>query len=329
MRWPPPGRWHQGGRRGVRRRFQHRRDRADRRRPHLHRRAPTSASSASRPAGANPDDVIATMENCRRSSSPRCAARRSAAASRPRSAHTIRRVALPSTRVGLPEVHLGLLPGAGGTQRLPRLTGAKYALDAIISGRHIPAPEAKSKGIVVRWSRVARPAVGAVAHAQMLVAQNAPRRRVRDLTVTLESPDLFAETEKSIARRAHGKAPWNIIKCVQAAVELPFDEGMKRKTRAVRRAGDLVQIGRAALLLLRRARGGQGGSTCRPTRRQRPINDGRHHRRRHDGRRHRHELRQRRHRSRPGENRSRKRSAASASRPSAPTTTRTPLSAAA
>ena len=71
---------------------------------------------------------------------------------------------------------------------------------------------------------------GAVAHAQMLVAQNAPRRRVRDLTATLESPDLFKETEKAIARRARGfKAPWSIIKCVQAAVELPFDEGMKRE----------------------------------------------------------------------------------------------------
>ncbi|MBL0901425.1 MAG: enoyl-CoA hydratase/isomerase family protein, partial [Reyranella sp.] len=58
------------------------------------------------------------------------------------------RVSLPSTRMGLPEVHLGILPGAGGTQRLPRLTGAKYALDAMISGRHIPAPEAKSRGIV-------------------------------------------------------------------------------------------------------------------------------------------------------------------------------------
>ncbi len=71
---------------------------------------------------------------------------------------------------------------------------------------------------------------GAVAHAQMLVAQKAPRRKVRDLKATLESPDLFKETEKAIARRARGfKAPWNIIKCVQAACELPFDEGMKRE----------------------------------------------------------------------------------------------------
>jgi len=180
------------------------------------------------PQGANLNDVIATLENCPKivvaalHGTPLGGGLETALG-----AHY--RVALPSTRMGLPEVHLGLLPGAGGTQRLPRLTGAKYALDAIISGRHIPAAEAKQKGIVdalVEDDLLK----GAVAHAQMLVAQNAPRRRVRDLAATLEPPDLFAETEKAIARRARGfKAPWNIIKCVQAAVELPFDEGLKRE----------------------------------------------------------------------------------------------------
>jgi 3-hydroxyacyl-CoA dehydrogenase len=180
------------------------------------------------PKGANLNDVIATMENCPKivvaalHGTPLGGGLETALG-----AHY--RVSLASTRLGLPEVHLGILPGAGGTQRLPRLTGAKYALDAIISGRHIPAPEAKQKGIIdaiVDGDLLA----GAVAHAQMLVAQKAPRRRVRDLTATLESPDLFKETEKAIARRARGfKAPWSIIKCVQAAVELPFDEGLKRE----------------------------------------------------------------------------------------------------
>ena len=180
------------------------------------------------PKGANLNDVIATMENCSKivvaalHGTPLGGGLETALG-----AHY--RVSLASTRVGLPEVHLGLLPGAGGTQRLPRLTGAKYALDAIISGRHIPAPEAKTRGIIdaiVEGDLLA----GAVAHAQMLVAQKAPLRRVRDLKVTLESPDLFKETEKAIARRARGfKAPWSIIKCVQAAVELPFDEGIKRE----------------------------------------------------------------------------------------------------
>jgi 3-hydroxyacyl-CoA dehydrogenase len=180
------------------------------------------------PKGANLNDVIATMENCPKivvaalHGTPLGGGLETALG-----AHY--RVSLPSTRVGLPEVHLGLLPGAGGTQRLPRLTGAKYALDAIIAGRHIPAPEAKSKGIVdalVEGDLLA----GAVAHAQMLVAQKAPLRRVRDLKASLETPDLLQETEKAIARRARGfKAPWSIIKCVQAAVELPFDEGLKRE----------------------------------------------------------------------------------------------------
>jgi 3-hydroxyacyl-CoA dehydrogenase len=181
------------------------------------------------PKGANLNDVIATMENCPKiivaalHGTPLGGGLETALG-----AHY--RVALPSTRVGLPEVHLGILPGAGGTQRLPRLTGAKYALDAIISGRHIPAPEAKQKGIVDALVEGDDLLKGAVAHAQMLVAQKAPRRRVRDLKVTLESPDLFKETEKAIARRARGfKAPWSIIKCVQAAVELPFDEGLKRE----------------------------------------------------------------------------------------------------
>ncbi len=184
------------------------------------------------PSGPNLNDVIATMENCPKivvaalHGTPLGGGLETALG-----AHY--RVSLASTRMGLPEVHLGILPGAGGTQRLPRLTGAKYALDAIISGRHIPAPEAKSKGIIdaiVDGDLLA----GAVAHAQMLVAQNAPRRKVRDLKATLESPDLFQETEKAIARRARGfKAPWNIIKCVQAACELPFDEGMKRERELV------------------------------------------------------------------------------------------------
>jgi 3-hydroxyacyl-CoA dehydrogenase len=180
------------------------------------------------PKGANLNEVIADMENCPKivvaalHGTPLGGGLETALG-----AHY--RVSLPTTRVGLPEVHLGILPGAGGTQRLPRLTGAKYALDAIISGRHIPAPEAKSKGIVdeiVEGDLLK----GAVAYAEKLVAAKAPRRKVRDLKATLESPDLFKETEKAIARRARGfKAPWSIIKCVQAACELPFDQGMKRE----------------------------------------------------------------------------------------------------
>jgi 3-hydroxyacyl-CoA dehydrogenase len=180
------------------------------------------------PSGPNLNAVIAGMEDCPK---PIVAALHGTALGggleTALGAHY--RVAVPAGRVGLPEVHLGILPGAGGTQRLPRLTGATYALEAMVSGRHIPAKEALAKGIV---DKVVDGDLleGAVAYARELVAKNAPRRRVRDLKVTLESPTAIDDYAKSIARRARGfKAPWNIIKCVQAAVDLPFDEGMKRE----------------------------------------------------------------------------------------------------
>ena len=181
------------------------------------------------PSGANLNDVIATMENC-----PKLVVAAIHGTALGGGLETALgahyRVALPTTRVGLPEVQLGILPGAGGTQRLPRLTGAKYALDAIISGRHIPAPEAKTKGIIdaIVEGDLLKGAVAYAADAGG--AERAAPARARPRRATLESPDLFAETAKAIARRARGfKAPWSIIKCVEAAVELPFDEGMKRE----------------------------------------------------------------------------------------------------
>lgn len=139
------------------------------------------------------------------------------------------RVALESAKVGLPEVKLGLLPGAGGTQRLPRLVGAKAALDMIVGGNPVKAKDAFKVGIVDE-------VVGgdllesALAYARKLVADNAPLRKIRDLDVKKEDADLFTNYEKSIARKQRGfKAPFHCIKAVQAAVELPFDEGMKRE----------------------------------------------------------------------------------------------------
>src|SRR5699024_2659408 len=85
------------------------------------------------------------------------------------------RVAAASARVGLPEVKLGILPGAGGTQRLPRLIGAQAALEMIVGGNHVPAAKAKQVGIVdeiVEGDLVE----GAIAYAKKLLADNAPRR---------------------------------------------------------------------------------------------------------------------------------------------------------
>ncbi|MGB1407926.1 3-hydroxyacyl-CoA dehydrogenase NAD-binding domain-containing protein [Alloalcanivorax venustensis] len=139
------------------------------------------------------------------------------------------RVALESAKVGLPEVKLGLLPGAGGTQRLPRLVGAKAALDMIVGGNPVKAKDAFKVGIVdeVVGGDLLE---GALAYARKLVADNAPLRKIRDLDVKKEDADLFTNYEKSIARKQRGfNAPFHCIKAVQAAVELPFDEGMKRE----------------------------------------------------------------------------------------------------
>ncbi|HCO65632.1 MAG TPA: 3-hydroxyacyl-CoA dehydrogenase, partial [Alcanivorax sp.] len=90
------------------------------------------------------------------------------------------RVALESAKVGLPEVKLGLLPGAGGTQRLPRLVGAKAALDMIVGGNPVKAKDAFKVGIVdeVVGGDLLE---GALAYARKLVAENAPLRKIRDL----------------------------------------------------------------------------------------------------------------------------------------------------
>jgi 3-hydroxyacyl-CoA dehydrogenase len=180
------------------------------------------------PSGTPLHDVIAAMENC-----PKlvvAALHGTALGGGLETAFGAHyRVAVPQARVGLPEVHLGLLPGAGGTQRLPRLAGAQYALEAMVSGRHIPAKEALSKNIIDRIVDGDLLA-GAVAYARELLAKGAPLRRIRDMSVKLDSPSVIDDFSKSIARRARGfKAPWNIIKCVQAAVELPIDEGLKRE----------------------------------------------------------------------------------------------------
>ena len=132
---------------------------------------------------------------------------------------------------GLPEVKLGLLPGGGGTQRLPRLIGPERALPLMVSGDFVPAAEALSLGIVDRLIEDGDIVDGAVAFAAELAESGAALRRIRDMpTPRPSSPAFFDDFEKSIARRQRGfLAPFNIVECVKAAVELPFDEGMARE----------------------------------------------------------------------------------------------------
>ena len=144
------------------------------------------------------------------------------------------RIAVPSAKVGLPEVLIGILPGGGGTQRLPRLIGPKAALDMIVSGRHVPAPEARTLGILDEvLPEGADLRAGAIAFATRIAAAR-PLPRVRDKTDRIAEaaadPGMFDAMRASIARRARNqKAPYNCILAVEAACRLPLDEGLKRE----------------------------------------------------------------------------------------------------
>ncbi|HEX5325485.1 MAG TPA: 3-hydroxyacyl-CoA dehydrogenase NAD-binding domain-containing protein, partial [Acetobacteraceae bacterium] len=144
------------------------------------------------------------------------------------------RLAVPSAKVGLPEVLIGILPGGGGTQRLPRLAGPKVALEMITSGRHVPAPEAARLGIIDQLlADGADLRSEAVAYARRIAARR-PLPRVRDrddrLKEARDDPGIFDATRRAIARRARNqKAPYNCIAAVEAACNLPIDDGLKRE----------------------------------------------------------------------------------------------------
>ena len=140
------------------------------------------------------------------------------------------RIAVPSAKVGLPEVQIGILPGGGGTQRLPRLIGPKAALEMIVSGRHVPADDAKKLGIIDDIIAGKDLRKEAIAWAKT-IAQKRPLPRIRDLTAKLAEatadPGMFDAARKSFARRMRGQpAPEKCIRAVEAAVSKPFDEGI-------------------------------------------------------------------------------------------------------
>src|SRR6478672_1091259 len=93
------------------------------------------------------------------------------------------RMALPSAKVGLPEVLIGILPGGGGTQRLPRLIGAKAGLDMVVTGRHVPAPEARRLGIIDAVLPQGSDLHDGAVDFAIGIATSRPLPRVRDRTV--------------------------------------------------------------------------------------------------------------------------------------------------
>jgi 3-hydroxyacyl-CoA dehydrogenase len=143
------------------------------------------------------------------------------------------RVALDSARVGLPEVRLGLLPGAGGTQRLPRLAGARKSLEMITSGDFVPAGDALEAGIVDSVEAGSDSRAVGLAFAQKVVDEGRPVRRVRDLTEKLsveQGSEVFGEFRASLEKKARGLfAPFKCVDAVEAAFELPFEQGMQRE----------------------------------------------------------------------------------------------------
>ncbi|MEH6678236.1 3-hydroxyacyl-CoA dehydrogenase NAD-binding domain-containing protein [Phenylobacterium sp.] len=141
------------------------------------------------------------------------------------------RVAVPSARLGLPEVNLGLLPGAGGTQRLPRVVGVENALSMMTSGRHVPAKEAASLGLVDELVEDGKLREQAIAFARKVVAEGRPLAKIRDQNDKLEAakgkPEIFENFRKANARKFRGfLAPEYNIRCVEAAVNQPFEEGL-------------------------------------------------------------------------------------------------------
>ncbi|MDP2151904.1 MAG: 3-hydroxyacyl-CoA dehydrogenase NAD-binding domain-containing protein [Parvibaculum sp.] len=149
------------------------------------------------------------------------------------------RVAVPSAKCGLPEVNLGLLPGAGGTQRLPRIVGPEKALEMVTSGQHVGAKKCLEMGLVDELTEEGKLRDGAIAFAKKIVAEKRPLKRVRDLSDKVEAargkPEIFSEFRKANARKFRGfLAPEYNIQCIEAAVNLPFEEGIKVEQKLFR-----------------------------------------------------------------------------------------------
>lgn len=142
------------------------------------------------------------------------------------------RVAVESAQFGFPEVKLGLLPGAGGTQRLPRLIGVTEALQMMVSGSPIDARQALNNGLIDEIVDDLLP--GAIRFTKKVVEEGQTLRRIRDLDEKLDSArqdeELFARFRKSIARKARGfVAPEAIIRCVEDSLNMPYDEAIAKE----------------------------------------------------------------------------------------------------
>ncbi len=139
------------------------------------------------------------------------------------------RVALRETRLGLPEVKLGIIPGAGGTQRLPRLVPARAALTMIAEGKDLGAPEALKLGLLEEIIEGDLEA-GAVAFAERALGGGRAVRRTGELKPVLDEPGVFEEFTRALAKKQRGfLAPIEAVQAVRMAYELPFAAGVLRE----------------------------------------------------------------------------------------------------
>ena len=141
------------------------------------------------------------------------------------------RIALTTAKVGLPEVKLGLLPGAGGTQRTPRLAGIPAAVDLITSGNPVNAKSALTLHLV---DKVVDENLtdAAVAYAAELLEQKAPQRQASalPLSLTTEDQQLLEVASAKLLKKTRGeRAPQRILDCLLTAATQPFEEGLKRE----------------------------------------------------------------------------------------------------
>lgn len=147
------------------------------------------------------------------------------------------RVAVPSAKFGLPEIKLGLIPGGGGTQRLPRLSGVENALEVILSGTPFSAKQALEWGVVDALAEEGQLREGAIAFARKVIDTKMPLRRIRDLNDKIEAArgqrGIFDKFKRDYGRRYRGFEAWHsALRAVQAAIDLPFDEGAKLERQA-------------------------------------------------------------------------------------------------
>jgi len=143
------------------------------------------------------------------------------------------RLAAPGAQLALPEVKIGIVPGAGGTQRLPRALGAERALAMIVSGDPVKA-ETVAGTLLIDELVQGDLLEGAVAFAEKIVREGRPLRKLRDLPAKVANPEtFFAEARARIAREQRGfPAPAKCVDAIEAAVRLPFDEGVKFERRS-------------------------------------------------------------------------------------------------